>query len=569
MPTVAELERLKALVERLKPVANMQRGELIRAEDWNTTVGVLLEVARSVLAEERDTTVPRHTHSDQVGIGWLDPALRALIEKGPLADPASVTRLANMERDITRQRAQLDNFNEDVKAVRDRVSDISSRDLVREGDITAVRRKIEGLDDSRDGILDLRRTLDVLRKDVEIAVRIGQGLIVDGQPIDFNEYDRRLRLLEELRQRLTAPNGQLLDATALEIRFSELQNQFVTEEELDEALRGRVSRVDPEQLGSLREGLRAELTSNLNSSLEQFGQGIRNEVAESLNGVEAIASRAVSDAIPGVRESLRSELGTQFTRDLNARLEQEGARVNTLVNGTASNLREDFKKQLRELSDELPGQIRDGIEREFARLNRSDRENLAKLDEQTRSLDARLRRLEGQRDIDEPAFRSNLLAEASRQNDAVVKELREAIATTENQLKEQIAAVSNGIDTTALLQNMLAEALDARSRELSATLLAEMRGVVQDELANVGEKLQTALNTRLDESLAAFEKKITASLQTTVKREVAANVQELVATAVDNNLRDALPQAVNESFERLTPRLIEIVDKRLDERLPR
>ena len=76
MPTVAQLDRLKALVDRLTPLTQIQRGELIRAQDWNDVVGTLLEVARAVLADEvTPQTVPPHEHPDQVKTSLARPCI--------------------------------------------------------------------------------------------------------------------------------------------------------------------------------------------------------------------------------------------------------------------------------------------------------------------------------------------------------------------------------------------------------------------------------------------------------------------------------------------------------------
>ena len=60
MPTVADLERLNALTTRLNPLGDAAQGEIIRAEDWNTLVEALMQVARVVLAEDRQA-VPART----------------------------------------------------------------------------------------------------------------------------------------------------------------------------------------------------------------------------------------------------------------------------------------------------------------------------------------------------------------------------------------------------------------------------------------------------------------------------------------------------------------------------
>ena len=49
MPTVAELQRLDALVNHLTPLAQVAQGELIRAQDWNDVVGTVIELARAEL----------------------------------------------------------------------------------------------------------------------------------------------------------------------------------------------------------------------------------------------------------------------------------------------------------------------------------------------------------------------------------------------------------------------------------------------------------------------------------------------------------------------------------------
>ena len=81
MPTVAELERLQALVGQLVPLAETQRGELIRAQDWNTVVGALIEVARATLSADATETVPPHEHPDQVRPGC--PASRRRDRRRP------------------------------------------------------------------------------------------------------------------------------------------------------------------------------------------------------------------------------------------------------------------------------------------------------------------------------------------------------------------------------------------------------------------------------------------------------------------------------------------------------
>ena len=65
MATVAELERLNALTQRLVPLSDVQRGELIRAGDWNLITGAIIELARVVLAEGTGGIVGEHEHVEE------------------------------------------------------------------------------------------------------------------------------------------------------------------------------------------------------------------------------------------------------------------------------------------------------------------------------------------------------------------------------------------------------------------------------------------------------------------------------------------------------------------------
>lgn len=239
MATVAELERITALVEQLLPLRARRRGELIDADDWNTVVGALLEVARAVVADS-DQGVATHGHADQVSAGWLEPTLRARIEKGPLADPASVARVAKVERDLAALRRRLDGVGGDVKLVRAAADRLEASDLARESSLTRVVRKVDGLGDARDDVSDVRQTLGTLQGDLERVSAFARDLDDDdGSTVTVGALLERIGTLEGLRERLTSPDGTELNATSLELRLAELENTLVTEEELDEALSSR------------------------------------------------------------------------------------------------------------------------------------------------------------------------------------------------------------------------------------------------------------------------------------------------------------------------------------------
>ena len=256
MPTAAELDRLEGLITRLTPIATVQRGELIRADDWNAVVGALIEVARAVLVDERAAAVPTHEHIDNVTVGWLDPRLRALVEKGPLAEPTSVARFDAIDRQLTQTVGRMTQLDDTIREARNIASGVADRDQKREADLSSIRRSVEAIPDAREDVLTLRETIRGVQADVRRAIQIGEGLQVGGQPFNAAQYDERLRGVEQLRQRLTAPDGTVFDAPALERRLSALTNTFITQQRLDDALANRPIEIPPDRLEFLKTTLR-------------------------------------------------------------------------------------------------------------------------------------------------------------------------------------------------------------------------------------------------------------------------------------------------------------------------
>src|SRR2546422_3535703 len=117
MPSVAELDRLSALVNQLIALQK-QPGDLIQAQDWNTVVGALIEVTRAALEDGPAATVPPHEHPDQVAPGWLTPALRSVLERGPLADPAADARISQIQSRLDALAARIEGGSSDINDLR-------------------------------------------------------------------------------------------------------------------------------------------------------------------------------------------------------------------------------------------------------------------------------------------------------------------------------------------------------------------------------------------------------------------------------------------------------------------
>ncbi len=322
MPTVAELERLNALTQRLVPLTDARRGEIIRADSWNLVTGALVELARVVLAENTPEVVPTHQHVEEVDVGWLTPRLRALIEQGGLSDPVAGKRLATIERDGQKLKEGLDVLSAEINRMRVNLNDVKLGDIDREADMTILRRKFEAQSDARTEVLDLRKTLDNIRANINRALELGESIAVDGQLPNFGEYQERLAGLESLRERLTNPDGTMLDAGALAIRLAALQNEFVTQEQLDDALADVRNRPPQELVDALQADLQGFVDERLAAVQDDFSARFVNQ-DEFNSRLESLAADLLGQ-LNGRIDELLAELEQRFVdRDtFEARLAQ-------------------------------------------------------------------------------------------------------------------------------------------------------------------------------------------------------------------------------------------------------
>ena len=354
MATVAELERLAALTNRLVPLADMRQGTLIRADDWNLLVGAVLELARAVLAEESGGTVGDHEHVEEIDIGWLTPRLRALIEQGGLADPVSTRRLTTIERDGQKLKTQVDLLQSELDKIRVNLNDVKIRDIGRTSDFTILRRKFEAQSDVREEVLDLRATLGTIQENIGRALEVGDSLTVDGELPNFDELFSRVSGLEALRQRLTNPDGTLLDASTLAIRLAELQGTFVTQDQLDDALDD--VRTRPPQ--DLIDRLTVDLQSVMDGRLATAREEQRAEFDQRYTRQEQLDQR-LNDLTTQVRtetisrvDTLRGELMQQFVTQngLESRLDGFGRDQENVLGQLV-------QRQLTSRLDELMGSL--------------------------------------------------------------------------------------------------------------------------------------------------------------------------------------------------------------------
>ncbi len=318
MATVADLDRLEALIALLTPLSKVQPGQPVTADAWNTLVSTIIELARNIVTHEQDQSVASHTHEEQVALSWLDLRLRSLVEDGPLSDPTSVRRVLTLERKIDQVAGRTDEAHANIGEVRTRLSEVATRDLVREASLTTVGRKVEAMADGKDDVLTLRRTLDTIKDQVKTAADAAAKFTINGAIADLEAMNSRLKSVEELKTRLTTAKGDLLDAMEIEKKFTELGNRSISKKEFSEVLAGKlppdlipdIHNLKADVTASLQETLKIEqeratlqVKTDVLNSLPDFNSMVAHQVSENVSKTVNDALENVKNQIPGLIDS--------------------------------------------------------------------------------------------------------------------------------------------------------------------------------------------------------------------------------------------------------------------------
>lgn len=364
MPTTAEIERLKALLDRLLPLGARGRGEVIAAEDWNTVVGALLEVARSVVESGADRDIPAHDHPDQVQLGWLDPRVRALIERGPLDDPVAVGRINAVQRGVAAAAERTEALAAEIRAVRNSAGRVEVSDLDRESTITRLTRRIDGLGDAREDVTTLRGSLDAIREDLASVSTFAVGF----SNVTPAELLASMGAVQDLRSRLTTPTGALLDAAEYERRLTELSTTLVTEQELSEAISGVRTRLPDDVRAGVLEEARVAAQRQAEESTGTLAERLRAQIADRLGEVEATATRAATEAAGQFRDTLRAELHDALQHELSDTIATGDAGVSAELRQAIANSAAALEAVIDQRATALQAGVGDQVSAEIARM---------------------------------------------------------------------------------------------------------------------------------------------------------------------------------------------------------
>lgn len=561
MPTVAELERLEALIERLQPLALKQRGELIAAADWNVMIGALIEIGRAALAGDDTATIPPHEHPDQVGIGWLDPQVRQLLTGGGLKDPTIDLELGKLRRGLGGLTTRVDRVNEDVTTSRTRLEQVATNDLARANDLTRLDRKVLGAAEDRADIADLRSTLRTLETEVGRAVAVGAQLEVDGQTIDLPGLVDRVIAVETLRDRLTRPDGELLDATTIETRLLELQGTLVTADTLTAALadlRDDIGAGGGFDLDTVLDAARGAGRQAAADAVDTLGTDLRSSISRRFGEIDATVEAAVSRSTTAVTDSVlatvRGEIAqavvsgdTAVRADLTAALDQRLTATTQLVEQRLDTVAATVGTQ-------VAGQVDSRLDGALGALT-------ARLD----GVEGSIGELGGRATGNESAIADlDTRLEAGRRADATAR------AATRAELLERIAAVESGIDpriTTAVdsARSVLRTDLDASIAAVRRDLEGRLQLAARDAAATEVQVLSTGVRTDV-QSVIRLEVDAALSVMREQLSTEIAGLQQRVAGLVANEVTRVsadLPRLVAAEFDAFRPEINRVVDTRI------
>ena len=532
MPTAQDLQRLRGLLKQLNAISNVQRGELIRAEDWNTLVAAVTDVAQAVLAEDAAETVPPHEHLDQVTSPWLAPQLREIFERGPLADPAAQQRLLELEQNLKRLADRINESRSNVEDFRKRLTDVATRDLEREAAVTNVRRAVDNVLDPRPDLLNIRNTLASVQREMGTVVQAASRLTVNGEVVDLGSVVNRVGELEGFRNRLRSANGELLDGAAIERRIGEVANRSVTQQQLDDAIRTRPTQVAPEVLSGIEDRLGAVLRDQVSDRLGTFSTELRGDVNNRLSGVGDLVNSRLNDALPGVTQSINTNLTASIEAARKDAIESAIAGAGQTLNTREQAIRADLAAGLADVRSGIPATVRTEVGQQLPGQLASIRTDLTATNRRLDLVSAQATRHDetiGQHAIAIAAIpqdqanlrnelRTSLIAEVELRSANAARSLEDRLnnfdAAQTNRLRSLTDDLRRLSSDTAL--RIATETATAQLRDMRAQMLAEMRTVAREEVTvGVRDQVRTSVNEAVREQFAAVPQLIATEVRRT------------------------------------------------------
>ena len=545
MPTVADLDRLDAIVGTLRELTGKQRGELIEAEAWNRLVDAVIDIGRTTIEDGSDQ-VPGHKHTDQVSLDWLDPRLRAQILEGG-ANPANAAALSKLERRLAEFARKLDAVSERLTRMQSDVAGVATRDVEREAAVGTALRRLDGVFDAREDVAALRGSLRTIEGQVRTAADLSNRLIDDGgDEIDFTAISRRVAALEEIEARLTLPGGDRFAGDSYARDLARLRAELVTEEELRERLETLQGGLSENDRAGLLDAARDAAVSANRDTLAALETDLRRSQDDRLRQIDGTLATRIGAATGDLRDRILSVARDEQAALLTARLDS-------------------FRTtQTAEMDRRLAAQA-DGLTAQMTSMNASVRDDVsaqvsARLEDRIGDTDARIEALN--RTItaldDQMTGITGTLAAQAERVETVNRELLAATSRLNVQLTERIGGIEATLD----------ERIGVAAQGLRAAIRAERQGemaVMRDQLGTqLTRTIRDVARTEVTMATSQLRGEMTDIATAAIRSDIDAIRAELRETSVVSDAR--LSGLVSAEVRRQTADLDARIDVALENR---
>ncbi len=335
MATATQLERIAALVDKVTPLGNKQRGMPIEADDWNTLVSVLTgileidhtqETGGSQVLATRFAAID-HDHLGEVTSEWLAADLQGSF--GGLGIEARRT-LAEMNERIAVLSAEVARLSELVKGQQSVVDRVQVVNLDHTRKIRSFDDRFSTVDTLRTQVEGLGTQVIDMSKNVDVVLETRQ-ILTDptGKPIDLFALTKEISNLQEVSENLRGVSGEFVRLRDVEVRLSQLETVSDVGGGFDLDTRiGEVVGLAEERLASRFE---TQINTQVDSKVAEHAGQLRGDL-EASNLTQF--------------ESLRGELRTDLEARSDAQIAAAEGRLDTRLNDALATNREQLRGEL-------------------------------------------------------------------------------------------------------------------------------------------------------------------------------------------------------------------------------
>lgn len=487
MSDTNQLERIKALADRLTPLADKQRGMRIEAEQWNTMVEVLrgiLDIDRTqenvVTNVIREECAPKdHEHVGQAGLDWLDAETRErLTGAGGALSRSALDDVNKRIEALAQEVRRLAQAVEEQQKALDRFG-VNQIDWRKE--LFQVRDRFQGFEDVRVSVANLDKQVSGISRNVDEVLKL-RGSLTDGQgkPLDFVKMQGQLDEVKTLRAALARDDGTLIRPKELETQVKGLNDLVgilgnksgggvVTAPAVAEDLDKRLTAISTD--------LETRIGTRFDAKVREIQKGLQDEHTVVVSNLQTQFVNSFKEAKTGLEETAKGRLDETEKR--------LGTRFDDQLRVTADRLGKDVSAaSAKTIEEKLGALVPTQVSQEVGR----------------------------RRDELETTLRSTLTAQV---NGAV-----------ETQVGKVGGELGKRVATVEALATTLKTELPQRVRDQVATekagLLSEVNANVDDKLAKTSQFLTTSL----------IPAKVSEAVKTTVgdlDTRIGATVQQKVA----------------------------------------